>query len=379
MTTKSSEVSSNAQQHGTENDWRTDIADGSAGPIILPPSEEEHQVVTAPIPGSDSLVVLVNDDILQMVEQNCDLMKHTLIRDARDAKVNVTALVDNEMREVPLITYKATPTYFQFDYRNHDAPLTESMQGLLRKIEATLENADLEPFGRNRGVETIKRNIENLREGDRYRIRKRSRSKSGLIERKKKDKVNVNRYTLLKLLKERHCIYTTGTHERLGQLDQIVLGRSLFGPESDVKITSREVEQVLNELWFQGVSSRFRGLQRTHFALLRRKEAKNRTADKIMDIIRAANVDVSNRNTKKEVFKKIKAALRDSSNMTEEVRAILEAAKKMNVGIVRGKLRSAASSNNEANTDELSDGESEDDSDGEESEGDSDNEVMRSK
>jgi hypothetical protein len=338
------------------------ITDSSGGPVILPRNkEDEVKVVTAPIPGADSVVVLVSDDIVQMVQQNSQLMRHTLIRDARDAKVTVNPS-ENELMDIPLITYRARTTYFQFDYRNHDTPITESMQGLLRKIEATLENTDLEPFGKNRGLETMRQNITNLGEGEGYRIKNRSLNKSGSIEPVKKFNLNLNRYALMKLLKERHCIYATGVHERFGQLDFVELGRSFFGPDSDVEVRGWEAEEILSELWFRGTSSRFRGLQRRHFALLRRKKAKIRKEELILAILNAANVDVSNRLKKKAIFKQMKAALRDPADASKEVQAILEAAKKMNIGFNKGKLRSTANNHDITNIEEISNGDDDSDS-----------------
>jgi hypothetical protein len=345
------------------------IENGTLGPIITPRHiEEADKIVTAPILGANSVVVIVNDNIVQMVRQNSELMKHTLVRDARDAQLraNVPAL-DGESADAPLFIYRARPTYFQFDYRNHDVPITVSMQGLLRKIEATLENADLEPFGKERGVETMKRNIENLAEGEGYRVRNRSRNKLGSIQKAKKGTLlTLNRYALLKLLKERHCIYATGIHERLGQLNFVEIGRSFFGPESDVEVRGWEAEQILNELWFQGKSNRFQGLQRRHFAILRKKQSRLRRDEKILAILHAANVDVSHRLKKKEMFRKLKAALRNPHDLTVEVISILEAAKKMNVGFDSGRLKMSEFNFLESSSGEISDMEYESDSEAEE-------------
>jgi hypothetical protein len=239
------------------------------------PTEEEEQLEVR-IPGTDSLVIMVSDELVDMVKQNSELIESQYKHRIEDEDYN------NDLIEPPpVIMYKDEATYFQFDYRNHP-PITDvSMKNLLRKIEASLYRTHLEPYGRDRGVQTMAQNVESFKEGKMFRVGSKSYNKHGTIEPVKKAEVKVNRYSLLRLLKERHTIYATGNHSRLATVDKNIIGKSFFGPESDINVLHKEAELLLRDLWFFGMSQRFNGLQRRHFSMENRKYDKLRRERKL--------------------------------------------------------------------------------------------------
>jgi hypothetical protein len=183
-----------------------------------------------------------------------------------------------ERMDLPLITYEGEETYFQFDYRNHTTAVNAPMSNLLRKIETTLFNAHLEPFGRYRGVATLKHNIEIMNEGVKFRLgRGRSLQKDGVIVPKRKKIQNTTGYiqlkrALLRLLKDRQAIYGSGNTNTITELKWKQIGRSFFGPDSDICISYQETEDILRDLWFRGKSDKFNHLQKWHFRLVQKKK-----------------------------------------------------------------------------------------------------------
>jgi hypothetical protein len=197
--------------------------------------------------------------------------------DADDTDYDQTTTL---VKGVPLITYEGEETYFQFDYRNHKTEINTPMSNLLRKIETTLHNAHLEPFGRYRGVGTLKSNIENMQEGERFRLgRGRSLKKDGVIVQLRRKKVNTTgfiklKYALLRLLKDRQAIYGSGNTNTITELKWKQIGRSFFGPDSDICIKYKEAEGILRDLWFRGKSDKFNHLQKWHFRLVQKKKER---------------------------------------------------------------------------------------------------------
>ena len=230
---------------------------------------QPNELVDVRIPGRDSQVIMVSDSLVEMLQQNSAVVK-----------ARMPTLVEPDTTEpmigaVPLIMYKGKETYFQFDYRNHPPITDNDTKNLVRKIERALRNTHLEPIGTiNRGVETMTMNIENLKEGEDFRLSRRTYSKAGLFEPIHAIKPKTTRFTLLKSLTERHALYATGNNPRFGSLKRNKLGQSLFGEDSEIEVLSRDVARILRNLWCFGECTMFNGLQRRHFAMKRRKEGK---------------------------------------------------------------------------------------------------------
>jgi hypothetical protein len=228
------------------------------------PSQER---VNVRIPGRESQVIMVSDDMMKMLQQNAEIVK---------ASIPKLEEPDEPMiRAVPIIMYKGEEAYFQFDYRNHPPVTDNDTKNLIRKIERVLRNIHLEPIGdKDRGVETMRMNVENMADGEDYRLSRRSYHKNGLFEPINAVPPKITRKALLKTLTERHSLYVTKNNPRFGGLDRNKLGQSLFGEDSEVEVKARDVAAILHDLWCFGYSSFFNGLQRRHFAMKRRKEVK---------------------------------------------------------------------------------------------------------
>ena len=226
-------------------------------------------IIDVQIPGRDSQVIMVSDNLMEMLQQNSDVIK------ARMPKLEELETNEPMIGATPLILWRGEETYFQFDYRNHPPITAFDNKNLLRKIERVLRNIHLEPIGdKNRGVATMERNIENMKEGDDYRLSRRTYNKTGLFEPINALKPKTTRYTLIKSLTERHALYATGNNWRFGGLKRNVLGQSLFGVDSEIEVKARDTATILRDLWCFGQSYMFDGLQRRHFAMKRRKEQK---------------------------------------------------------------------------------------------------------
>ena len=180
----------------------------------------------------------------------------------------------------PLITYEGKETYFQFDYRNHKTEVNAPMKNLLEKIETTLYNTHLEPYEKFRGVATMKQNIELMEEGVKFRLgRRRSMTKDGGVMAIRKHPENVTGYiqlkrALLRLLKDRHSIYTSGNTNTITELKWKKIGQGFFGPDSDVCVKYNQAERMLRDLWFRGTSDIFNKLQKWHFRLVEKKKQR---------------------------------------------------------------------------------------------------------
>ena len=235
--------------------------------------DDEIVVDNIQIPGGrDSQVIMVSDNLIDMVQRNSELIK---------ASTSLSTLDESETTNepwigaVPLITYKGKETYFQFDYRHHPPIVNQDIKNLLRKIERVLRNIHLEPLGNfNRGVETMQKNVENMKEGEDYRVSRKTYSTGGLFQLIDEEKPRTTRFSLLKTLTERHALYATGNNPKFGQLKKNVLGQSLFGTDSEVEVKASVTAIILRDLWCNGSSTMFEGLQRRHFAMKRRKEGK---------------------------------------------------------------------------------------------------------
>jgi hypothetical protein len=180
----------------------------------------------------------------------------------------------------PLITYEGKETYFQFDYRNHKTEVKTAMKNLLEKIETTLLNAHLEPYDKFRGVGTIKQNIALMEEGVKFRLgRRRSLKKDGTVIPIRKRPQNITGYiqlkrALLRLLKDRHAIYSSGNTNTITELKWKKIGQGFFGPDSDICVKYVEAERMLCDLWFRGKSDVFDKKQKWHFRLVEKKKQR---------------------------------------------------------------------------------------------------------
>ena len=189
-------------------------------------------------------------------------------------------LLSSNILPPPLITFEGRETYFQFDYRNHKTEVNEPMKNLLEKIETTLHDAHLERHAKFRGVGTIKQNIELMEEGVKFRMgRRRSMKKDGAVIPIRKRPENLTGYiqlkrALLRLLKDRHTIYTSGNTNTITELKWKKIGQGFFGPDSDICVKYKEAERMLRDLWFGGKSDIFHKLQKWHFRLVEKKKQR---------------------------------------------------------------------------------------------------------
>lgn len=161
-------------------------------------------------------------------------------------------------------------TFFQFDYRNVErVPITKpEMEVLLEKIEVTLKDAHLEPYGTSRGVATLRKNIDALPDGAKFRMGggKGSLKKVG----EGYDKAvyvtshRALRKAMFNLLFERHAIITSGWTHNMKKLTAEMLGQSLLGPETRIVVDRKLAQDVIQELWMRGVSSKYNRLIKKH-------------------------------------------------------------------------------------------------------------------
>jgi hypothetical protein len=241
-----------------------------------PNSSTDEQVVN--IPFNDSLLVTVSDDLVNIARNNSSLLHNLETRTIEESPDNdALHTAAPPIATSQLLTYEGKETYFQFDYRNHPPITCVPMQNLLRKIEATLHSAHLEPYGPYRGVATMKQNIERMEEGEKFRLgRGKSMRKLGVIAPIIYNPENLHGYialsrALLRLLKDRHAIYGSGDTPVLTEMNWKKIGQGFFGPDSDICIKYKEAEDILRDLWFRGKNDRFTHLQFTHFRLLKKK------------------------------------------------------------------------------------------------------------
>jgi hypothetical protein len=161
-------------------------------------------------------------------------------------------------------------TFFQFDYRNIDrVPITRpEVEVLLQKIEVTLKDTELEPYGTSRGVETLRKNIDALPDGAKFRMGggKGSLQKVG----EGYDKAvyvtshRALRKAMFNLLYERHAIITSGWTHDMKKLTSEMIGQSFLGPETRVVVDHKLGKDVIQELWMRGVSSKYNRLIKKH-------------------------------------------------------------------------------------------------------------------
>jgi hypothetical protein len=163
----------------------------------------------------------------------------------------------------PLTYYKTgEETFFQFDYRNVTKPLLNSqLDILLRKIESTAKDTELEPYCARRGTVTLRKNIEQLPDGGKFRLGggKKSMKKMG----EGYDKAvyvtshRALRKAMINLIWERHAIMTTGKTHEWKKIPSAVIGQSLLGPDTRVVVDRKLGQDILQELWIRGVSSKY--------------------------------------------------------------------------------------------------------------------------
>jgi hypothetical protein len=186
--------------------------------------------------------------------------------------------------------------YFQWDYRNHPKVEHPNMIRLLKKIEVTLKDTHLEPFGTERGVETMRRNIESMENGTRFRLGRgkslevgkrnldlRRYTVNGVLKphgKKLQRKMNIMLRTrplmksLLKLLCDRHSVYASGYTSDLGVLSPKMIGQSFFGPKTKKKVNTKEAKVMLRQFWILGFSEEFNKMRK-----IKRKRRYKRSND----------------------------------------------------------------------------------------------------
>ena len=191
-----------------------------------------------------------------------------------------------QLRPAPNMTiyqYKSTDeTYFQWDYRYHPEIKEWNVMNMLIKIERTLKDAHLEPYGKLRGVDTVRQNIINLDVTEKFRLGRNKSLQKGKISCKftrdgvqpdyKKTEKRMKRLlrpipllrSILKIIYERHAIYASGYSEQIAHLDPFCLGESFFGPDTNVRVDYDTARLMLRELWLHGHSSKFNKLQWQH-------------------------------------------------------------------------------------------------------------------
>jgi hypothetical protein len=170
----------------------------------------------------------------------------------------------------PLTYYKTgEETFFQFDYRNVTKPLLNSqLDILLRKIESTSKDTELEPYCARRGTVTLRKNIEQLPDGGKFRLGggKKSMKKMG----EGYDKAvyvtshRALRKAMINLIWERHAIMTTGKTHEWKKIPSAVIGQSLLGPDTRVVVDRKLGQDILQELWIRGVSSKYNRIIKKH-------------------------------------------------------------------------------------------------------------------
>jgi hypothetical protein len=180
------------------------------------------------------------------------------------------------------IYHRSQPTYFQWDYRNHRKMDGMTHVKLLGKIEQALKDAHLEPFGKRRGVRTVRRNILLFNRGTRFRL---AQTKSFVkrktlqtykhgskipsrkfMARKTNRLLQTGRLlkTMFQLIYERHTIRTCKHTAYIGSLDRYALGESFFGPTTHISMTAKTAKMILRELWLHGRSRTFTKMQNNH-------------------------------------------------------------------------------------------------------------------
>lgn len=153
---------------------------------------------------------------------------------------------------------------------------------VIRKIEQALNGAHLEPFGKRRGLRTLRRNILTFDKGTKFRLaqtksffKRKSkvtyRNGSKIPSRKfmaKRINSALGTSRLLKiifqLLYDRHTIHACGHMAIIGTLDRYALGESFFGPTTHVFMTSKTAKMIIRELWLHGRSRTFSKMQNDH-------------------------------------------------------------------------------------------------------------------
>jgi hypothetical protein len=294
-------LSTNADTESTDNFNDVLVAKSSARTVKL-----------IAIPKVESHSVMISNDLVDFAERNSSAMQNLKQKGRSTSdfcdeyKLNEWADHDKEMDyddddyvegdhdsgtydgespsnilPPPPFTFEGKETYFQFDYRNHKTEVNPTMKNLLNKIEKTIHNAHLEPYGKFRGVATIRLNIALMEEGEKFRLgRRKSWIKDGTLVPIRKWPPNLTGQIRLKrdfvrILKDRHTIYTAGNMNVLSELKWKKIGQGFFGPDSDICVKPADAVTMLRDLWFRGESNLFNKFQHWHFRLLEKKKKKD--------------------------------------------------------------------------------------------------------
>jgi hypothetical protein len=241
----------------------------------------------------DEIHEIVVDDSQKDVDDNGTTVSQQLWN-GEGADDNATTQQTIQAPGTTIYHYKSTEeTYFQWDYRYHRKVKETNMINMLKKIETTLHNAHLEPYGKQRGVDTVRNNLLNLDVKEKFRLgRNKSLEKGKIIRKSGKNglapdyKVMHERMkrllrpmyllrSMLKVLYERHAIYASGYTVELSKLDEYCLGESFYGYKTHIRMDHHTAKLILRELWLHGWSGKFNKLQKEHNQYQERLRLKN--------------------------------------------------------------------------------------------------------
>jgi hypothetical protein len=219
---------------------------------------------------------------------------HDSIRKRKDRIIKKPQQLSSTVPSMTIYQYKSTEeTYFQWDYRYHPKVTEWNVTNMLTKIEKTLKGAHLEPYGKHRGVDTVRNNILNFDVKEKFRLGRNKSLEKGKISVKltrdgvqpdyKKTRQQMNQLlrpnyllrSILKVIYERHSIYASGYTEQIAHLDPCCLGESFFGPDTPIRVDYNVSRLMLRELWLHGHSSTFNKLQWNHNTQQEQLKVKN--------------------------------------------------------------------------------------------------------
>jgi hypothetical protein len=230
-----------------------------------------------------------NEEVITFPSQS----PHTLVEERSEHQKGI----QHQLPRAPNMTiyqYKSTEeTFFQWDYRNHHNVIEWNMVNMLTKIDKTLKDAHLEPYGKQRGVDTVRNNVLSLDVTEKFRLGRHKSLQKGKLCCKVTRKGIIPDYdktqkrmqqllrpmylmrSILKVIYERHAIYASGYTEQIAHLDPFCLGESFFGPDTKIRVDYDTARLMLRELWLHGHSSTFNKLQKNHNAQQERMKEKN--------------------------------------------------------------------------------------------------------
>jgi hypothetical protein len=238
------------------------------------------------------------DVVDEQIQQQFSNLNDNTEMDSDDSETDsvettITSM-ENSSPCTTLYHYQSTDeTYFQWDYRYHPKLKGTHLVNTLKKIETTLQDAHLEPYGKLRGVDTVRKNILNFEVRDKFRLgRNKSLSMGKVIMKKSRngpvpdyDKMRKRTKRLVrplflmraifKILYERHALYASGYTLEIAHLDSHCLGESFFGPDTKNKVDFDTAKLMLRELWLYGHSGKFNKLQKEDSKYHERLKEKN--------------------------------------------------------------------------------------------------------